>query len=63
MRGPTLRQPHRERPHLVGDRTGGAIIVWEDNRRWYKVDNLDIYAQRVMDVTHYAYLPLIAKKH
>jgi hypothetical protein len=47
-------------PDLLNDTAGGAIVVWEDNRRWYKVDEYDIYAQRVVEGTYRRYLPMIA---
>jgi hypothetical protein len=48
-------------PRLLNEGIGGAIIVWEDNRRWFKVDAYDIYAQRVIEGTYQTYLPRIAR--
>lgn len=39
-------------PHIVGDGTGGAIIVWEDVRS----DVYNIYAQRVLSDGHTVWL-------
>jgi hypothetical protein len=50
-------------PHLVSDGQGGAIVTWEDNRRWYKEDELDVYAQRVRGITYRLYLPSIKRGH
>jgi len=46
-------------PRLLNDRRGGAIVVWEDNRRWYKTDEYDIYAQRVVEGAYRCYLPMM----
>jgi hypothetical protein len=46
-------------PRLLNDRLGGAIVVWEDNRRWYKTDEYDIYAQRVVEGAYRCYLPMM----
>lgn len=47
--------------HLLNDSVGGAIIVWEDNRRWYKTDEYDVYAQRVVEGSYHTYLPWVAR--
>jgi len=46
-------------PRLVSDGAGGAVVAWQDNRRWYKVDNYDIYAQRIGEVSHRYYFPAV----
>jgi hypothetical protein len=51
------------RPRLVGSGIADAIITWEDNRRWYKEDELDVYAQRVRGITYRLYLPSIQREH
>jgi hypothetical protein len=53
----------QDRPHLVSDRQGGAIVTWEDNRRRYKEDELDVYAQRVRGITYRLYFPSIQREH
>ncbi len=53
----------QRRPRIAGNGVGGAIIVWEDNRRWYKTDELDIYVQRVGEVTYRFYLPLVSRNN
>ena len=53
----------QDHPHLVSDRQGGAIVTWEDNRRWYKEDELDVYAQRVRGSSYRLYLPSIHREH
>jgi predicted lipoprotein with Yx(FWY)xxD motif len=37
---------HQEKPDIIGDGFGGAIIVWQDNRNW-TTTNYDIFAQRI----------------
>jgi hypothetical protein len=51
------------RPRLVGSGIADAIITWEDNRRWFKEDELDVYAQRVRGITYRLYLPSIKRGH
>ena len=46
-------------PRLVSDGAGGALVAWQDNRRWYKVDNYDIYAQRIGEVSYRYYFPAV----
>jgi hypothetical protein len=47
-------------PHLAANEVGRAIVVWDDNRRWYKEDELDIYVQRIGEGPR-TYLPLVGK--
>jgi hypothetical protein len=39
----------------------GAIVVWEDDRRWHKTDEYDICAQRVLEGSYLTVMPLVAR--
>jgi hypothetical protein len=48
-------------PRLLTLATADVIVVWEDNRRWYKGDEYDIYAQRVTEGSYRNYLSWFAR--
>lgn len=48
-------------PRLLALGKADVIVVWEDNRRWWKTDAYDVYAQRVIEGSHRTFLPVLAK--
>lgn len=48
-------------PDLISEGIGGAIVVWEDNRRRYKVDEYDIYAQRIVEGSYRRFLSSVSR--
>jgi len=44
-------------PRVVSDGAGGALVAWQDNRREYHSNNLDIYAQRIGEIGYRYYFP------
>jgi hypothetical protein len=57
---PSLSEPSGT-PRLLTRAPLDTIVVWEDNRRAFKNDEYDIYAQRVVEGSYHAFLPFVAE--